>query len=81
MDSIEIYIYCKDITIKKPDGSLVSILDVSYNGEELLDYLNWDWPEYAESLYWEIFSDSGLLSDKFFYDPEYDGVRFHLYVS
>lgn len=79
MDSIDISIYCKNITIKKPDGSLVSILDVEhYEGQELLDYLNLDWPEYAESLYWGIFSNSGLLSSKFFYDPEFDGLRFYL---
>jgi len=78
-DAIDIFIGVSDNLVRKPDGEELNANEIKskFSNETLFDYLNWDCPEFAESLFWTIFASSGLIDELSFYDQDVDYIRFY----
>ena len=78
-DAIDIFIDVSDTLVRTPDGEELNANKIKskFSDETLFDYLNWDWPEFAESLFWTIFASSGLIDELSFYDQDVDYIRFY----
>ena len=80
-DAIDIFINTPYNIVKKPNGEELNANEIKskFSNETLFEYLNWDWPEFAENLFWEIFRSAGLIGELSFYDDEVDYIRFYLH--
>lgn len=80
-DAIDVFINTPDNIVKKPNGEELNANEIKskFSNETLFEYLNWDWPEFAENLFWEIFRSAGLIGELSFYDDEVDYIRFYLH--
>ncbi len=79
-EQIDVFLRVSESNIMTPDGDLIPTLDVIYEESDLetiIEYLNYEWPEFAEGLCWGIFTDAGLMSDITFYDSGVDYFRFY----
>jgi len=78
-DAIDFFIAVSDNLVRTTDGEELNMYDIKSktSNETLFDYLNWDWPEFAESIFWGIFASSGLIDELSFYDQEIDYIRFY----
>jgi len=82
VDTITIFLFCSKINIKTPNGE---INDIDFYGERdeydipnLIEFINYEWPEIVDSYCWKTFEESGLLSSDLFYDRDIDYVRFQI---
>ena len=79
-DYIDVFIWVNESNILTPDGDIRPTIDVRKDDSEnetIFEYLNYEWPEFAESLFWGIFTKTGLMNNKSFYDEDVDYFRFY----
>ena len=79
-DYIDVFIRVNKSNILTPDGDIRPTIDVRKDDSEnetIFEYLNYEWPEFAESLFWGIFTKTGLMNNKSFYDEDVDYFRFY----
>jgi hypothetical protein len=78
-DGIDFFITVLDNLVRTPNGEELNMYDIKSktSNETLFDYLNWEWPEFAEGIFWGIFASSGLIDELSFYDQEIDYIRFY----
>ncbi len=75
-DQVDCFIEISNVKIRNTDGEIIE-LDTN-RIDELLYTLNYEWREFAETIFYQIISKSGLLDHKTFFDNELDYLNFYL---